>query len=258
MRVSKVNYNPTTGRTHVEYETRENDGRDTVTHDLRSDESPHPSLVGALAALRAEIESLCRLPSGYVSDVRGASVHRVEDDDGSVTESVTFTATKALPGIRSPLVLNTPTVPLSDYPKVVDLLGEAALFVKGRRAQSSLLEGPAAAEKPKRGRKPKAEPLLPADAPAPSAEAETPKIVEPEGQPVPHDGSAFLSGYGATGNRVATLTVDAHTGLWTGRSVAGEPLAIDLPLAQAKAEVRRSLGLPSIGWSVTPVGAEEV
>ena len=160
MRISKVNRNPNSGKVTIVYETIENEGKDTIEHELHTGDEPAPSFVKALEALRPEIETLAELPEGYLSDVRGITVHRDEEDPDSEF-TVTYTATKTLGDSRSPLVLNTPAVVPPTPKGVKAVLAEAEAFVRGRRAQQTLPMAGPEAEQPKSA-KPKGAAAAPA------------------------------------------------------------------------------------------------
>lgn len=145
MRVNKVNHNTTSGKTTIEYETVENEGKDTLVSTLHTGDEPAPSFVKALEGLRGEIETLAELPAGYLTQVRGITVHR-DSEDPDKEWTVTYTATKTLGESRSPLVVNTPAVVPPSPKGVKALLAEAEAFVRGRRAQAELPLAPKAGE----------------------------------------------------------------------------------------------------------------
>ena len=229
MRISKVNHNTTSGKTTIAYETVENEGKDTLEHVLHTGDDPAPSFVAALEALREEIETLAELPAGYLTAVRGITIHRDEEDpDGEWT--VTYTATKTLGDSRSPLVLNTPAVVPPSPKGVRALLKEAEAFVRGSRAQQEL---PFKEEKPTKAKP--VEPLLP----PPDAPVEEPRMAEPAPADAPVEGP-FEKEPPADGSWVCeaalpdgkTARIRADDGKWTGR-VDGIPLAIEQPTAKA-------------------------
>ncbi len=165
MRISKVNHNPTSGKTTIEYGTVENEGKDHLDHVLHTGDEPHRDLLAALDALKPEVEGLAELPEGYLDAVRGVTLHR--DDDDPEVYTVTYTATKALDKSKSPLVVNTPAVEPANRSKIETVLKRAKEFIEGRRAQGELPmstphagahapEAPSLAqpEKPAKSRKP--------------------------------------------------------------------------------------------------------
>lgn len=136
MRISKINYNPSSGKTSIDFMTIEREEKDRVVHSLVSGEEPHPDFHEALEALTPEIERLAMLPDGYLDSVRGVTLHRDEDDPTVYT--VTYTATKKIGDSRSPLVINTPAIEPPNRSTIEALIDQAGLFVKGRRAQQPL------------------------------------------------------------------------------------------------------------------------
>lgn len=256
MRISKVNHNTTSGKTTIAYETVENEGKDTLEHVLHTGDDPAPSFVAALEALRAEIETLAELPEGYLTAVRGITIHRDEEDpDGEWT--VTYTATKTLGDSRSPLVLNTPAV-LPPSPKGVRaLLKEAEAFVRGTRAQQEL---PFKEERPAKAKP--AEPLLPPpDEPPPAveepamAEPEQPDAAGPFEKEPPPDGTWVCEASLPDGK---TARIRSDDGKWTGR-IDGIPFAIEQASAKACADlIAREYPDANLLWGWLDASAPEV
>jgi hypothetical protein len=131
----------------LKWDTKE--GTDTISHELKCFDRPHPDFVAALKGLVPHVLKLLELPELYRQDfrVRGLSISRQGDDWG-----VVITCLKDLPDTASPLVLNTPYLPeqptseggpcmsvdLADA--IGDLEREARAYVKGKREQSDMFE----------------------------------------------------------------------------------------------------------------------
>lgn len=140
MRILKVNHNPTTGKTVVEYDHKENEGHDLVRSRLATKDDPHPTFVNALRALLPDVAGICEVElDDETALVRGLTIK--PDDDDPHLSAVTFVATKRVSAANSPLVLNTPAiVPEGDEGARVDAVLDAAReFVLGKRAQAELV-----------------------------------------------------------------------------------------------------------------------
>lgn len=146
MDIKSLHHNPVTGTTTVEFSTKENDGADIVDHTLRTQDPPQPKMLKLLASLGREVEALCELPDGYVTEVRKVAWHPQEQGD----ELVTVACLHKIDGVSRPLVLNAPPYP-HDATAFSSLRDMTAAFVQGRRAQGELPlakpEAPPAARK---------------------------------------------------------------------------------------------------------------
>lgn len=135
MIVKKVNYNPNTDTTTIDFVETQNEGADTITSRVKSKDTPSPAFRKALAALKPDVEKLCELPEGYVDHVRGLSVHHDADGDSF---TVQYAATKKVTGSNAPVVINTPNAVAVSEKRVLTLIAQAQGFVAGHRAQAEL------------------------------------------------------------------------------------------------------------------------
>lgn len=123
---------------------------------LKSADAPHPDLPRALQALEPHVADLCELRGPLA--VRGASFSWSEAG-GETVMGASVTALRDLRRSRSPMVVNSPHQPETDYggneeneavmtfefaEALRALLAEAMAYVDGKRAQGSLFEKPAA------------------------------------------------------------------------------------------------------------------
>ncbi len=243
MRITKVNHNPTSGQTVIDYEHRENEGKDKVTSRLKSKELPHPAFLDSLERLIPRVEEVCEVEE-FLESVRGVTLHRDEDDEDEWT--ATFTATRKISASNSPLVINTPAVvPDTDTRAgVLEVLAHAKDFIEGTRAQAELPVG----EK----RDSPAPSLLP-DEPAPDAEEPpaddaAPEEVPPRAYPEEQAGQVY-TGKSTVGN-TCTVKNTAGKPTWVGR-VSGKPVAVDRATAEEAMRMVEDHVKGEIDWQPT-------
>ena len=134
-------------------EWQDGDDQETVVHSMTSSDDPRPEFHTALQALTAHVLTSCQLPLDYADEMKIIGVALSENDHQG--RGVVVTAVKKLPGLKAPLVINTPhmTEAEGDQPgalhqasiELVETLSEEArLFRKGERAQQELPLGKAA------------------------------------------------------------------------------------------------------------------
>lgn len=121
---------------------------DVDEHELASGDKPLPALQEALHALREHVAEICDLPAAWCNDlqIRGVSCSYAGDEE---TLGVTITCLKALESASSPLVLNTPHIPVEPFGDspclseaceiaILTLEKEAFRYVDGHREQTDL------------------------------------------------------------------------------------------------------------------------
>lgn len=135
-RLLKFSYAPKDHKVMVRYEQDTPDGRiETIT--IESAEEPAPELVRALEALAPHVCALCEFPAEWTADitVRGVTLNLGE------SKGLTITATRALAGLMTPLVLNTPhtTEFGQKCAAALEVLERCAIgYADGERAQLTL------------------------------------------------------------------------------------------------------------------------
>lgn len=243
MRITKVNHNPTSGLTVIDYEHRENEGKDKVTSRLKSKELPHPAFLESLEHLIPRVEEVCEVEE-FLESVRGVTLHREDDDEDEWT--CTFTATRKISASNSPLVINTPAVvPDTDTRAgVLEVLGHAKDFIGGTRAQQELPVG----EK----RDSPAPTLLDngGEAPPEEPEPDTEPVEDVAGRIYPaEEPGQIYQGKSAQGN-TCTVKNTAGKPTWVGR-VSGKPVAIDRPTAAEAMQMVEDHVKGEIDWQPT-------
>lgn len=146
LRITKAKYDGS--KVRIEYEQQRPDKQyDEFT--MSSVDRPTPTFILALNALAADVVKICEFPEDDAKKltIRGVSVSHTNDIMG-----VCITALKAVKSAQSPLVLNTPHIPEEPYgdaesptltretlDRVHSFLLEVENYIKGERAQPSLL-----------------------------------------------------------------------------------------------------------------------
>lgn len=138
------------GKVDLSYQARRDDSAPWDDYTMSCNAAPRPEMALALQALVPDVLDICELPDDYAGGMTVASVSLSYGGDAETMGAV-ITALKALVGARAPLVLNTPHLPSASYSdgdeptlggetvaKLLDVEGEAFLYVDGDRAQGSL------------------------------------------------------------------------------------------------------------------------
>lgn len=129
------------------------DGAGEVVHTLKSTDTPRPEFIGALKAMVGPVLEVLELENAGWEDslsVSGLSIN--EEEDGR--RGLVCTCRRPLDVANAPLIINTPHLrefrddealkgfmPDELYSAMEAVEKEAALYLKGKRAQSDLFDG---------------------------------------------------------------------------------------------------------------------
>lgn len=108
-RIEKVKFDGS--KVRIEYSTERKDGR-FDEQVLASFDTPAKEFNDALQALKADVCTICELPSDYANVMRVSSVSITWTND---VMGAVITAVRPVKTANSPVVLNTPHLPATDY-----------------------------------------------------------------------------------------------------------------------------------------------
>lgn len=144
--IDKVKYDQKIGTVEIEYTLSSmNDEIKTV---LKSEDKPRREFLLCLQSLTSDVEKICSLPEGYCiqATIKGVSFSHKHDIMGA-----TITALIKVETADSPVVINTPFLPESQYNeggtapilprlsalKLKELIALATAYIDGDREPSS-------------------------------------------------------------------------------------------------------------------------
>lgn len=144
-RISKIKYDGS--KVRIEYEAERKDKR-FDEQVIASFDTPLPEFNQSLQALTEDVCTICELPSDYAGQMRISSVSISWTNDilGAV-----ITGQRRVKTANSPVILNTPHLPCSDYgggdgptlpeetlTRLERLITECERYILGERAQQDL------------------------------------------------------------------------------------------------------------------------